>query len=69
MLGSEVNHSQIVLDSLSGARDADEKTLQSITALSEKLEHLKKTHRAFVDIEFSKDVSSLAEREAFLAIS
>jgi hypothetical protein len=66
-IGSE--HSQIVLDSLTGQRATNEQTFASIGILAEKLETLRKLHRCFLDVEFSPMVSDLVEQESELAIS
>lgn len=66
-IGSE--HNQIVLDSLTGQRAADEQTFASIGIFTEKLDALRKLHRCFLDVEFSPMVSALVEQESELAIS
>jgi len=66
-VGSE--HSQIVLESLTGERTTDEQTFASIGVLTERLEGLRKLHRRFIDVEFSPMVNALVEQESELAIS
>ena len=65
----ETEHCQIVTESLSGRRSADEQTFSSIAVLSDRLDQLKKTHRAFVDIEFSPQVQALSQQEMMLALT
>ena len=66
-IGSE--HSQLVLDSLTGQRATDDQTFASIGILTEKLDALRKLHRRFLDIEFSPMVNALVEQESELAIN
>ena len=69
MITMETEHCEIVVESLSGKRGTDEQTFSSIAVLSDRLDQLKKTHRAFVDIEFSPEVQALSEQEMMLALS
>ncbi len=69
MYAVEQEHSQIVLDSLTGKRTTDEQTFASIGVLTERLESLRKLHRCFIDVEFSPIVKALAEQESELAVS
>ena len=69
MITMETDHCQIVADSLSGERVTDEQTFSSIAVLSDRLEQLRKMHRAFVDVDFSPEVQALSEQEMTLALS
>ena len=65
----ETDHCEIVAESLAGTRGADEQTFLSMAVLTERLELLKKTHRAFVDVEFSPQAMALTQQEMTLALS
>ena len=69
MYTTELDHCEIVHDSLAGNRTIDEQTFDSINILAEKLENVHKLHRAFIDIEFSPHIQALAEQEQKLAVS
>ena len=69
MITMETDHCRIVTQSLSGRRSADEQTFSSIAVLSDRLDQLKKMHRAFVDVEFSPEVQALSQQEMMLALS
>jgi hypothetical protein len=63
------DHYEIVRDSLNENGIVDEQTFASIHILAERLESVRKLHRAFIDIEFSPQVQALAEQESKLAVS
>ena len=65
----QIDHCEVVAGSLSGERVADEQTFSSIAVLSDRLEQLRKMHRAFVDVDFSPEVQALSEQEMMLALS
>jgi hypothetical protein len=69
MYTTEIDHCQTVLDSLTGNRTTDEQTFTSINILAERLENVRKLHRALIDVEFSSFVQELAEQEMKLAVS
>ena len=69
MYATDLDHCEIVRDSLAGARVTDEQTFTSINILAERLENVRKLHRTLIDIEFSPDVQALAEQELKLAVS
>ena len=69
MITMETNHCQIVGESLCGERNTDEQTFSSIAVLSDRLEQLRKIHRAFIDVDFSPEVRALSEQEMVLALS
>lgn len=69
MLTIETDHCEIVAQSLAGTRDADEQTFLSMAVLSDRLDRLRKTHRAFVDIDFSPQAMALTQQEMMLALS
>jgi hypothetical protein len=64
-----IDHYQVVSQSLAGQRPTDEQTFASINLLSERLESVHKVHRRLVDVEFSPQVQALIEQESLLAIS
>ena len=63
-----MDHIQIVNDSLAGERDVDERTHESVAVLSDRLETLKAMGETFEGIEFSPDVEALAEQKSHLAV-
>jgi hypothetical protein len=62
------NHCQIVRESLSGERAADEQTFASLTILAERLERMRKLGKGFSDVTFSPDVEKLAKQKKPVAI-
>ncbi|MBN1786825.1 MAG: hypothetical protein JW806_00335 [Sedimentisphaerales bacterium] len=69
MYATDVDHCQIVVDSLTGDRSTDEQTFTSISILTDRLANVRKMHRMFMDIEFSPHVQALSEQEMKLAVS
>jgi hypothetical protein len=69
MYATDLDHCEIVVDSLTGARSTDEQTFTSIGILTDRLENIRKMHHMFMDIEFSPDAKALAEQEMKLAVS
>jgi hypothetical protein len=65
----EMNHCNVVMQSLVGQRPTDEQTFASINLLAERLQTVQKVHRRLVDVEFSPHVKALIEQESVLAIS
>jgi hypothetical protein len=59
MIGTTLNHLQIVRKSITGQRTADEQTFTSLDILSEKLERLKEKYKFFSQVDFSSDVKKL----------
>ena len=58
----ELNHSQIVLESMMGEREADEQTFTSLAILAERLERLKKFSNSFSEVSFSAAAKKLMRR-------
>ncbi|MFA5292815.1 MAG: hypothetical protein WC496_07250 [Phycisphaerae bacterium] len=65
----DIDHCNVVMESLTGQRPADEQTFASINLLAEKLQAVRKIHRRLVDVDFSPQVQALVEQESLLAIS
>ncbi len=63
-----MNHIQIVNDSLAGQRDVDERTHESVAVLGDRLEGLKAMGDCFEGVEFSPDVEALAEQQSHLVV-
>ena len=59
----EFNHCKIVRDGISGQRQVDEKTFESLAVLGERLERLKKLDKMFESVEFSAAVEKLTKQE------
>ena len=64
----DMDHIQILNDSLAGQRDVDEQTHESVAVLADRLEGLKAMGDSFDGIEFSPDVAILAEQKSHLAV-
>lgn len=63
------DHCRIVHESIAGIRAIDEQVLDSVSELAQRLERLRKTHRAFLDIEFSPQLQAITSGEMALAVS
>jgi len=64
-----MNHIQVVNDSLGGERDVDEQTHESVAVLTDRLEGLKAMGECFEGIEFSPGVEALAAQQSRLAVT
>ncbi len=64
----ELNHCQIVRESLIGEREPDEQTFASLAILTERLERLKRFGNSFSDVTFSAAVRKLARRKNAVAV-
>jgi len=62
MIGIDSDHYNVVAESLSGKREVDEHTFDSLAVLSERLERARGLDGAFAGIEFSPDVVQLQGR-------
>jgi len=62
------DHCQVVVDSLSGTRAADEQTLGSLAVLSERLERVKKLGGRFSFVRFSHAVEQLKTRSTSVPV-
>ena len=65
----ELNHCQIVQESLTGQRETDEQTLTSLAILNERLERLKRFSGSFSEVSFSAAVKKLARRKHAAAVA
>ncbi|MCD4830247.1 MAG: hypothetical protein K8R02_00395 [Anaerohalosphaeraceae bacterium] len=68
MYTKEFDHCQIVQNGLESNNVSDD-MLGSVGVLAGRLEQLKKTHRAFLDIEFSDELQAISSGEMTLAVS
>ena len=68
MIGMDSEHFQIVNESLSGERAADEQTFASLTILGERLERLKALGEGFTDVAFSSAVSELIRQQSTVTV-
>lgn len=66
---TDVNHYEVVSQSLTGQRPADEQTFNSISLLADRLQAVRKGHPRLAGVEFSPQVQALIEQESLLAIS
>jgi hypothetical protein len=62
MMQTDVDHCQIVADSIAGRRTTDEQAFASLTILTERLERLKRMGGQFADIDLSPEVKKLAKK-------
>jgi hypothetical protein len=69
MIRTDSEHCRIVIDSLAGERQVDERTFDSLTALNERLERLKKFDEMFSGIQFSSAVKKLLSQKSPLTVS
>jgi hypothetical protein len=69
MYATDLDHCEIVINSLTGDRSTDEQTFTSISILADRLQNVRKLHHTLIDIEFSPDVQALNEQESKLAVS
>ena len=69
MLEMASNHWEIVARSISGERYADEQTFDSLAALAERLERLKRADSAFSKVAFSPDVKKLQNQQDPVAVA
>jgi len=58
----ELDHYQIVRESIGGDRTIDEQTFASLAILSERLENVKRLDHAFYDVSFSPVVKKLTRQ-------
>jgi hypothetical protein len=65
----DVNHHQVVAESLDGRRAVDEQTSASLAILSERLERLKRFHGVFESVRFSPAVEKLRRRRNAVVVS
>jgi hypothetical protein len=68
MIGTDLNHCQIVESCLSGERAVDEQVLASLEILTERLERLQKLGSIFSGIEFSSAVKKLKARRNIVTV-
>lgn len=64
MIGTDSNHCRIVADCLAGRRKFDDRTFDSLAALGEKLEHVRRLDSIFAGVEFSPYVEKLRNGKA-----
>ena len=65
----ELNHSQIVQESLTGERETDEQTFTSLAILAERLERLKRFSSSFSEVSFSPAVKKLMRQKNAAAVA
>ena len=68
MIGTDLNHCQIVSESLAGSRAVDEQALAALAVLTDRLARLKETNPTFASVTLSPQAESLAARAAALAV-
>ncbi len=68
MYTREFEHCQVVHSGLENNHITTE-TLEAIDVLAERLGQLKKTHRAFLGVEFSDELQGISSEEMTLAVS
>ena len=68
MIGTDLNHCQIVNESINSERCIDEQTFASLAILSERLEGLKKASPAFASVSFSPALENLAKQKKTMAV-
>jgi len=68
MIGTDSNHCRIVAESLTGKREVNEQTFDSLTILDERLERLKKLNGAFSSVAFSPEAEKLLSQKNAVAV-
>ena len=68
MIRTDSEHCRIVTDSLAGGRQVDERTFDSLAALKERLERLKKFDEMFSGVQFSSAVKKLLSQKSPLTV-
>ena len=68
MIGTDLNHCQIVRETLAGTRAVDEQSLAALAVLRDKLARLKQTHPAFAGVTLSPQAESLAAQTGPIAV-
>ncbi len=68
MIGTDSNHCRIVAESLTGTREVDERTFDSLAALGQKLEQIRQLGGIFSRVEFSPDAEKLLSHRTTLAV-
>jgi hypothetical protein len=63
MIQPNPDHSTIVAESLSGAREVDEQTFASAAVLAERLRRVRALGGSFSRVSFSPDVEQLMQRK------
>ncbi len=68
MIGTDLNHCQIVIESLAGSRAVDDQALAALAVLKDRLARLKKMNPAFAGVMLSPHAESLAVQAEALAV-
>jgi hypothetical protein len=68
MIGTDLNHCQIVRETLAGVRTADEQALASLAVLKDRLARLKQTQPALAGVTLSPQAESLAAQAGPIAV-
>jgi hypothetical protein len=63
------DHFQVVVESLTGQREVDDHTFDSLAVLSERLERVRGLDGAFARIEFSPDVEQLQSQRRTASVA
>ena len=63
------DHFQVVAESLTGQREVDDHTFDSLAVLSERLERVRGLDEAFAGIEFSPDVEQLQSQRRTASVA
>ena len=68
MIETELNHCQIVSESLAGRRAMDEQALAALAVLTDRLARLKKANPSFAGVTLSPHAEAMADRAGALAV-
>lgn len=69
MLQTELGYFDCVRQALSGEKEVDEHTLDSVAILSYRLESLKALDPAFAGVEFSPNVRQMMDQQSNIVVS
>ena len=68
MIGMDWDHCHVVKDSLTGVRPVDNKALESLEVLADRLNHLQKMDSRFAGISFSPMADQMSKQARALAV-
>ncbi|MHC4648479.1 MAG: hypothetical protein ACYTBJ_23720 [Planctomycetota bacterium] len=68
MIETNVNHCEVVTESLGNKRAVDEQTFASLAILEERLERLRRLHGLFDKVRFSPAVRKLRKQSTAVAV-
>ena len=68
MIGTDLNHCQIVSEALAGSRAVDEQALAALAVLTDRLARLKRANPAFAGVTLSPQAEALNAQAGLVAV-